>query len=61
MMNNWSMFEGGEVRSLKTRLVSLLSMMTIEPMMLVQGVAGGISEIATSQMLVYKTCRGLRV
>ena len=39
-------------------LGTLAGKMTIEPMMLVQGVAGGIAEIATSQMLVYKTCRG---
>ena len=40
-------------------MLLLLSLMTIEPMMFVQGVAMGISQIATDQMLVYKICRGL--
>ena len=45
--------------SLKGRLLYILSVMTIEPMMFVQGVATGISQIASDQMLVYKICRGL--
>ena len=36
----------------------ILGLMTIEPMMLVQGLAAGISMIATDQMVLYKICRG---
>ena len=39
-------------------VVHLLGIMTIEPMMFVQGLAGGISGIATDQMILYKICRG---
>ena len=40
------------------KLVYFLGIMTIEPMMFVQGLASGISGIATEQMVLYKICRG---
>ena len=44
---------------MKRRLLHLFTIITIEPMLFVQSVAQGISQIATDQMLVYKICRGL--
>ena len=41
------------------KLSYVLGLMTIEPMMLVQGLAAGISMIATDQMVLYKICRGI--
>ena len=35
-----------------------LNVMTIEPMMFFQGLAWSITSIASSQMILYKTCRG---
>ena len=39
-------------------MIYLIGLMTIEPMMFVQGLAAGISAIATDQMVLYKICRG---
>ena len=36
----------------------IMSLLTIEPMMFFQGLAAGISQIATDQMVMYKICRG---
>ena len=60
MIKNKTLYlpERGKEDSLRRRLVYLLSIMTIEPMMFVQGLAGGISSIATEQMTLYKICRG---
>ena len=42
----------------KKRLWYIMSLLTIEPMMFFQGLAAGISQIATDQMVMYKICRG---
>ena len=42
----------------KKKLWYILSLLTIEPMMFFQGLASGISQIATDQMVMYKICRG---
>lgn len=36
----------------------ILGIMTIEPMMFVQGLGQGIGMVATDQMTLYKICRG---
>ena len=36
-----------------------VSLMTIEPMMIVQGIATNISMVPTDQMVLYKICRGI--
>ena len=47
-----------EADSWTGKLFYLVSIMTIEPMMFAQGLAGGISSIAQDQMILYKICRG---
>jgi len=42
---------------LRQKIEYLIGIMTIEPMMFLQGLAGGISMNATNQMILYKTCR----
>ena len=37
-----------------------VSLMTIEPMMIVQGIATNISTVPTDQMVLYKICRGIK-
>ena len=49
--------DGGKV-SLVHRLKYALTLVTIEPMVLVQGVADYIAEVPEAQMVLYKTCRG---
>ena len=44
--------------SLVHRLKYALTLVTIEPMVLVQGVADYIAEVPEAQMVLYKTCRG---
>ena len=36
----------------------VLSILTIEPMMIVQGIATNISIVPSDQMVLYKICRG---
>ena len=36
----------------------VLSIMTIEPMMIVQGIATNISIVPSDQMVLFKICRG---
>ena len=49
--------DGGKV-PLVHRLKYALTLVTIEPMVLVQGVADYIAEVPEAQMVLYKTCRG---
>ena len=49
--------DGGKV-TLVHRLKYALTLVTIEPMVLVQGVADYIAEVPEAQMVLYKTCRG---
>ena len=44
--------------SLWERARYVFSLMTIEPMVMIQGIAQYIIEVPQSQMLLYKTCRG---
>ena len=46
--------------TVKKKLVHFLNVMTIEPMMFLQALGWQITSIATSQMILYKTCRGKR-
>ena len=39
----------------------VLSILTIEPMMIVQGIATNISIVPSDQMVLYKICRGDRI
>ena len=41
------------------KLGYILGMMTIEPMMLVQGMASFLGMYPQDQMLLYKMCRGM--
>ena len=45
-------------RSLSQRVRYVLSLMTIEPMMLLQGIGTNMAIIPTDQMILYKICRG---
>ena len=45
-------------KSLSEKLSHFLAVMTIEPMMFLQGLGWCITSISQSQMLLYKTCRG---
>ena len=56
--------ENGEAKNtgtLKEKFVHFLSVMTIEPMMFLQGLGWSITSIAQSQMILYKTCRGKKI
>ena len=46
--------------TVKKKLFHFLNVMTIEPMMFIQALGWQITSIATSQMILYKTCRGKR-
>ena len=50
--------EAQKNNSWRGKLLYLLGIMTIEPMMFAQGLAGGITNIAKDQMILYKICRG---
>ena len=45
-------------KSFSKKLSYFLDVMTIEPMMFLQGLGWCITSISQSQMLLYKTCRG---
>ena len=45
-------------RTLSQRMRYVLSLMTIEPMMLLQGIGTNMAIIPTDQMILYKICRG---
>ena len=47
-----------EPRSLRTRLLHLMGVMTIEPMLFFQFLGLCLKSVAESQMILYKTCRG---
>ena len=47
--------------TVKEKLVHFLNVMTIEPMMFLQGLGWSITSIAQSQMILYKTCRGNKI
>ena len=47
-----------EPRSLKTRLLHLMEVMTVEPMLFFQFLGLCLKTVAESQMILYKTCRG---
>ena len=40
------------------KFMYFMGVMTIEPLMFMQGLSGGICTWPTDQMIVYKTCRG---
>ena len=44
--------------SLRKKLSHFFDVMTIEPMMFLQGLGWCMTSISQSQMLLYKTCRG---
>ena len=41
------------------KLLFALSVMTIEPMMVLQGIASNIVMVPEDQMILYKICRGI--
>ena len=45
-------------KTAKEKFLHFFNIMTIEPMMFLQGLAWSITSIAYSQMILYKTCRG---
>ena len=45
-------------RTFSQRVRYVLSLMTIEPMMLLQGIGTNMAIIPTDQMILYKICRG---
>ena len=49
--------DDSEHKTVFQRFRMLLSLMTIEPMMIVQGVGMNIAQYPTDQMILYKTCR----
>ena len=47
-----------EQRSPMSRVVHLMSVMTVEPMLFFQFLGLSLKSVAESQMILYKTCRG---
>ena len=47
-----------EPRSLRTKLLHLMGVMTVEPMLFFQFLGLCLKTVAESQMILYKTCRG---
>ena len=45
-------------RSSMSRVVHLMSVMTVEPMLFFQFLGLSLKSVAESQMILYKTCRG---
>ena len=45
-------------RSFREKILYVYSLLTIEPMMLLQGIGTNMAIIPTDQMILYKICRG---
>ena len=50
--------ETRENKSSMSKFFNIICLLTIEPMVFFDGLASGISQIATDQMVMYKICRG---
>lgn len=44
--------------SLRTKVLHLMGVMTVEPMLFFQFLGLSLKSVAESQMILYKTCRG---
>ena len=51
--------ETRENKSSMSKFFNIICLLTIEPMVFFDGLASGISQIATDQMVMYKICRGM--
>ena len=45
-------------RTFREKILYVYSLLTIEPMMLLQGIGTNMAIIPTDQMILYKICRG---
>ena len=46
------------VQTIREKFIRFFDVMTIEPMMFLQGLGWCMTSISQTQMLLYKTCRG---
>ena len=53
--------EETNTKNIVQRFLFALSFMTIEPMMILQGIASNIVMVPEDQMVLYKICRGIYV
>ena len=50
--------EQDDPSSLRTKVLHLMGVMTVEPMLFFQFLGLSLKSVAESQMILYKTCRG---
>ena len=53
--------EQEEPCSLRTKVLQLMGVMTVEPMLFFQFLGLSLKSVAESQMILYKTCRGIKL
>ena len=53
--------EDSNTKNVVQKFLFALSFMTIEPMMVLQGIASNIVMVPEDQMVLYKICRGISV